>query len=86
MEEIEVTSVSSRGQIVIPLNLRNKMNIQTGEKFAIKGDNETIVLKKIELPSFDEFNSLLNKTIDFASEKKLTESDVRNAIKQIRKR
>lgn len=86
MEKIEVTSVSSRGQIVIPQNLRNKMNIQTGEKFAVKGENDTILLKKIEMPSFDEFDELLNKTREFARKEKLTESDVRNAIKQIRKR
>ncbi len=31
MEKIEVTTISSRGQVVIPLDLRERLDIRSGE-------------------------------------------------------
>lgn len=86
MENVEITSVSSRGQIVIPQSLRNRMKINEGEKFVIIGEDNTIVLKKLEMPSFSGIDKLLKKTRDFAKKKGLKESDVEEAIKQTRKK
>ena len=86
MENIEITSVSSRGQIVIPQGLRNKMRIREGEKFIVIGEDNTIILKKLEMPSFSGIDKLLRKTRDFAKNKGIKESDVKEAIKQTRKK
>ncbi len=84
MENVEITSVSSRGQVVIPQNLRDKMRIHTGEKFVVIGENNTIILKKLEMPSFSGIDKLLKKTRDFAKNKGIKDSDVEKAIKQSR--
>ncbi|MBU1199787.1 MAG: AbrB/MazE/SpoVT family DNA-binding domain-containing protein [Nanoarchaeota archaeon] len=86
MENIEITSVSSRGQVVIPQSLRNKLKIHTGEKFIVIGENNTIVLKKLEMPTFTGIDKLLKKTRDFAKNKGIKTSDVESAIKQARKK
>ena len=86
MENVEITSVSSRGQVVIPQSLRDKMKIQTGEKFVVIGEEDTIVLKKLEMPSFNGIDKLLKKTRDFAKKRGIKESDVEEAIKQTRKK
>ena len=86
MENVEITSVSSRGQVVIPQSLRDRMKIHTGEKFVVIGENNTIVLKKLEMPSFSGIDKLLKKTRDFAKKKGIKESDVDEAIKQTRKK
>jgi antitoxin PrlF len=86
MKNIEITSVSSRGQIVIPQSLRDRMNIQTGEKFVVIGEDNTIILKKLEIPSFNGIDKLLNQTRNFAKKKGIKESDVEEAIKQARKK
>ncbi len=86
MEEIEVTSVSSRGQIVIPQKIRDKLHIVEGEKFIVIGEDDTIVLKKLEVPSFKGFDKLLKKTREFAKKKGLKESDVEESIRELRKR
>jgi|TARA_B100001971_G_scaffold211611_1_gene239707 antitoxin PrlF len=86
MENIEVTSVSSRGQIVIPQSLRNKMKIHTGEKFVVIGEDNTIVLKKLEMPTFRGIDKLVKKTRDFAKKKGIKASDVEGAIKQARRK
>jgi len=61
MGNVEVTSVSSRGQVVIPQSLRDKMNILAGEKFVVIGENNTIVLRKLEMPSFKGVDKLIKK-------------------------
>jgi len=86
MENIEITSLSSRGQVVIPQDLREKMRIHTGEKFVVIGENNTIILKKLEMPSFRGIDKLLKKTRNFAKKKGLKISDVENAIKHTKKR
>ncbi len=86
MEKIEITSISSRGQIVIPQNLRNRMKICEGEKFIVIGEGNTIVLKKLEMPSFNGIDKLLKKTREFSKNKGLKDSDVEEAIKNSRKK
>ena len=76
MENIEITSVSSRGQVVIPQSLRDKLKIREGEKFVVIGENNTIVLRKLEMPSFKGFDKLLAKTREFAKKNDLKEADV----------
>ena len=86
MENIEITSVSSRGQVVIPQSLRDKLKIHEGEKFVIVGEDNTIVLKKLEMPSFSGIDKLLKKTREFAKQKGLKETDVKEAIRETRKK
>jgi len=85
MERLEITSMSSRGQIVIPLNIREQLKLKEGEKFVVVGEDDTVLLKKITMPSFKNFNSLLQKTQKFAKEKGITKADVEEAIKRARK-
>tara|TARA_Y100000310_G_C20347650_1_gene652762 strand:+ start:404 stop:664 length:261 start_codon:yes stop_codon:yes gene_type:complete len=86
MKNIEITSVSSRGQIVIPQSLRDRMGINEGEKFVVIGEDNTIILKKLEMPSFGGIDKLLKKTRDFAKKNGLKISDVEYAIKKTRKK
>ena len=86
MEKLGVTSISSRGQVVIPQELRERLNLHTGEKFIVIGEDDTIVLKKLEVPSFKGFERLLKKTRKFAKKKGIKTSDVEEAIKKIRGR
>ena len=86
MENIEVTSVSSRGQIVIPQSLRERMGIHTGEKFIVVGEDNTIVLKKLEMPSLNGVDKLIKRTRDFAKKQGISRSDVRKAVQQVRRK
>lgn len=83
---MEITSLSSRGQVVIPQNLREKLHLHTGEKFIVIAEEDTILLKKLEAPSFKGFEKLLKKTRVFAKKKGITEQDVFEASKRQRQR
>ena len=49
--EVETTKMSSKGQIVIPQEIREELNAEEGTVFAVMSSNNTIILKKIEKPS-----------------------------------
>lgn len=50
METIELTKTSSKGQIVLPKNVRKKMHIKKGTLFAMQATSKVILLKKIDNP------------------------------------
>ncbi len=84
MSEVELTRLSSKGQIVVPKGLRDLMGLEDGEVFAIYGEDDTVVLKRLELPSEKEFQRLLDWGEDFAENKGITKKDVKKAIKEYR--
>ncbi len=85
MGKLEITSMSSRGQVVIPLDIREQLGLKEGEKFVVVGEEDTVILKKVAMPSFKNFDKLLQKTQQFAKEKSITEADVESAIKRVRR-
>jgi AbrB family looped-hinge helix DNA binding protein len=44
----ELTRASSKGQIVIPTNIRKRLGIKEGSMFGITTKNDMIVLKKLD--------------------------------------
>lgn len=86
METIEITSMSSRGQVVIPQRLRDSLGLTEGEKFIVLGEDGTLVLRRLETPSFKGFEKLLEKTREFVKNKNISKSDVKNAIITSKKR
>jgi len=51
---IETIKMSSKGQVVIPQNIRTSMKAVEGTMFAVVGSDDTIILKKIQTPSKEE--------------------------------
>jgi len=52
--EVELTKMSSRGQVVIPQDLREEMHLKEGEAFAVTGSGDTLLLKRVRTPSKEE--------------------------------
>ncbi len=86
MESIEVTTMTSRGQIVIPQAVREALELGSGTKFVVIGEGDTVILKRIGGPSVDELKALLTKSRRLAKEKGLKETDLKDAIDQERKK
>ncbi|MFZ2455210.1 MAG: AbrB/MazE/SpoVT family DNA-binding domain-containing protein [Candidatus Altiarchaeia archaeon] len=85
MEKIVVTSMSSKGQVVIPLDVRTRLGLKEGAKFAVMGEGDTVVLKRISMPSLSDFNVLREKTAEYVAEREIKPKDVKDAIKRARK-
>jgi antitoxin PrlF len=50
-----VATVTSKGQITIPSRLREQFGLEQGTKLMIVPTDYGLVLKKLELPSVEEF-------------------------------
>ena len=42
-----IASMSSRGQIVLPVSIRRKLNLGEGSQFLVLSDDENILLKPV---------------------------------------
>ena len=84
MEKLEITSLSSRGQVVIPQEVRERLQLHIGEKFVVIGEEDTIVLKKVAVPSFKGVDKLLQRTRAFAKQKRIRPDAVAEAIRSVR--
>lgn len=59
--EIELTKMSSRGQIVIPRKIRERLKIKEGSVFAVADSGDSLILKKIVVPDKERFLESLDK-------------------------
>lgn len=85
MSVIEITSMSTKGQVVIPASMRKKLNIQGGSKLIVVQDGDNILLKPIEKPKDNEFDKIIQLADQLRKEIDLNEGDVLEAIKSSRK-
>jgi AbrB family looped-hinge helix DNA binding protein len=85
MENIQVTSLSSKGQVVIPNLIRKQLHLNDGSKFMIITDGNNILLKPIEIPKAQEFKNLIQRSKKLQSEFKLTKDDLNKVIKKARR-
>lgn len=79
-----LTSLSSKGQIVLPVELRKKLSLAEGAKFFIMSEGMNIMLKPIKEPDETEFFELLEKERKWAEQVGLTEADIAEAVKTVR--
>ena len=85
MENIDFTRLSSKGQIVVPRRIRERLRLADGEIFLIFGTDDTLVLKRVQKTSVPEFNTLLAQSRKLAKEKGLTKKDLERAITDVRR-
>lgn len=53
-ETIQITKASSKGQVVLPQQIRKRLNIKKGTLFALQAKGQVIMLKRIENPILKE--------------------------------
>jgi len=58
---VEMVKMSSKGQIVIPQEIRAELCASEGTIFAVVSGKDSIVLKKVSLPSKEELICELRK-------------------------
>ena len=47
--DVEITKMTSKGQVVIPQDIRRDKGLKEGEKFLVYDMGDNIILKKIEV-------------------------------------
>ena len=84
MANVSTTKMSSKGQIVIPENIRRNLNLKAGARFIVVGDKDVVILKSIKPPSIDEFDELITKARRDGKKAGLKKADIAEAIKKVR--
>ena len=86
--EIEMTKITSKGQVVIPQQIREKAGIAEGERFFVYNSEDSIILKrakKLEASNdIKEFENVFKSMWKTAKERKITKKDIEEEIKAVR--
>ena len=86
MAEPATTKMSSKGQVVIPGEIRKRLGLEAGSRFVVVAEKDTIIMKAISPPSMDEFDGLIGEARRQARKAGLKPSDIKAAIDEVRSR
>lgn len=81
-EIIEMGTMSSRGQIVIPTDIREGMGLKEGSKVLFVMSDDSLLIKRVNMQTFAEITKPLKEA---ANKSGLKESDVDDIIHRMRK-
>ncbi|MBU1196138.1 MAG: AbrB/MazE/SpoVT family DNA-binding domain-containing protein [Proteobacteria bacterium] len=84
MTNLATTKMSSKGQIVIPEEIRKRLNLKTGAQFVVVGENDVVILKNITPPSIEDFDDLISKAKKAGKHAGLQKADIADSIKKVR--
>jgi len=87
MTEPEVTTISEKGQVVIPQTLRSKLGLKPKTKLLVYGYKDTVIMKRLELPDIKDELEALWKEIDQGrtGKRRPTEEEILEEIRRYRK-
>lgn len=80
----QVLTVSSKGQISLPVAIRKLLSIDAGDKLVAYASRDVIMLKTLKLPTAEEFEASLDEAQKWASSVGYKEEDVNDIIKSVR--
>jgi AbrB family looped-hinge helix DNA binding protein len=84
MAEVATTKMSSKGQVVIPEEIRSRLGLKAGTKFVVVGREDTLILKAIAEPPMDEFDKLIAEARKQARRAGMKRADIASAIAGVR--
>lgn len=83
LEDVEITTISEKGQVVIPQDLRKHLGIKPKTRFIVFAMGDNIIMRKLDLPDIKkEWNGIFQSMGEKGL--KLNESDIAKEIKAYR--
>ena len=80
------TTLSSKGQVVIPEEIRERLGLTPGTRFVVVAEQDVVVFKVLQAPEVDEFAGLVAQARAVAREEGLRAADVRRAVREARRK
>lgn len=84
MSKIATTKLSSKGQVVIPEEIRKRLGLETGAQFVVIGDRDVVILKAIHPPEMSQFDELVDQARKAARRAGMKRSDIEAAVREVR--
>jgi len=76
--------MSSKGQVVIPEEIRKRLGLKPGSRFVVVGQRDVVILKALSPPSMEQFDNLIAEARRQAKRAGMKRSDVSAAVKRVR--
>jgi AbrB family looped-hinge helix DNA binding protein len=84
MVKPSTTKLSSRGQVVIPEEIRTRLGLEAGDQFVVVGEGNVVILKAVQPPKVDELRALMDEAREAAEAAGVTPDDVDRVIREVR--
>jgi AbrB family looped-hinge helix DNA binding protein len=84
MTALATTKMSSKGQVVIPEDIRKRLGFKAGSQFVVVGEKDVVILKAISRPSMEQFDALIAEARKQATQADMKRSDIAAAIAKVR--
>jgi AbrB family looped-hinge helix DNA binding protein len=86
MRAMATTKMSSKGQVVIPEEIRTQLGLDAGTQFIVLGEDDVVILKMIMAPSMKDFDRLIRRARAQAKAAGLKPAEISAAVAEVRKR
>ena len=81
---VDVLTVSTKGQIVLPAAIRKALSIKSGDRLAAYAIGSTVMLKPVRVPTEEDFKAWLDEAQAWAGDVGLMQGDIDGAIAEVR--
>ncbi len=82
---VATTRMSSKGQVVIPEEIRDRLGLKAGSRFVVIGEGDVVILKALSGPSMNEFGGMIREARKHARKARMKRSDVAKATDKARR-
>ena len=86
MSNLSTTTLSSKGQVVIPEEIRVRLGLVPGTRFVVVAEGDVVVFKVLQAPEAYEFAGLVDQARVVAREEGLRVADARRAVREVRRK
>jgi AbrB family looped-hinge helix DNA binding protein len=83
--EAATTTLSSKGQVVIPEEIRTRLGLETGAQFVVLGDKDVVIFKVLQPPAIGDFAALIDRARQTARRRGLRRADLSKAVAKARR-
>lgn len=85
MSSAATTTLSSKGQVVIPEEIRQRLGLKAGAQFVVVADRDVVIFKVLEPPALSEFAMLAGQARKVAKRTGLRRADLAKAVVRARR-
>ena len=79
------TTLSTKGQVVIPEEIRAQLGLEPGAQFVVIADRDVVIFRLLEPPSLKDFAAIVGRARRIARRTGMTQTEITNAVKKVRR-
>lgn len=85
MSDAATTTLSSKGQVVIPEEIRARLGLKAGVQFVVLGDKDVVIFKVLQPPAKGDFAALVQEARQAAKQSGMRRGDIPKAVARTRR-